>query len=86
MNSIASSASRFRIASRREMGWGQSVLLVLLSGVASVGAATLHGLFADNMVLQRDLPITVYGAGDAGETVTVELGGKTASAVVAEGR
>ncbi|MDR2674068.1 MAG: IPT/TIG domain-containing protein, partial [Opitutaceae bacterium] len=50
---------------------------------------TLHGIFQDNMVLQRDKPVVVWGWGkSAGETVTVTLkrGGAqlaTATAVTA---
>jgi sialate O-acetylesterase len=34
---------------------------------------TLPGIFADRMVLQRDLPAAVFGSGDPGETLTVTL-------------
>lgn len=40
----------------------------------------LPGIFADNMVLQRDLPLTVWGWAAEGEMVTVEFQGQTASA------
>ena len=46
----------------------------------------LHGLFTDNMVLQRELPVAVYGRGDEGETVTVQLNGSTATAKVVAGQ
>ena len=50
---------------------------LLLTPLASLQAAQLHGLFTDNMVLQREKPLAIYGAGDEGEIVTVELNGQT---------
>jgi sialate O-acetylesterase len=41
----------------------------------------LHGLVADNMVLQRDRPVTIRGCAQAGSLVRVELG-----SVAGEGR
>lgn len=46
----------------------------------------LHGLFTDNMVLQREMPLAVYGTGDDGETVTVQLNGRTATTKVRGGQ
>ncbi len=40
----------------------------------------LAALFTDGMVLQRDCPILVWGWANAGETVTVELAGRSAHA------
>ena len=40
----------------------------------------LHSLFSENTVLQRDMPVPVWGWTKPGETVTVSLEGKTASA------
>ncbi len=41
---------------------------------------TLAAIFSDDMVLQRDKPIPVWGKGEAGRRVTVTLGGEMASA------
>ena len=38
--------------------------------------------FSDNMILQRDQPLSVWGFGDAGGTVVVNLGGRNACAQV----
>ena len=35
----------------------------------------LHGVFSDNMVFQRDMPIRVWGTSGPGETVTVSMAG-----------
>jgi sialate O-acetylesterase len=37
---------------------------------------SLHGLFTDHMVLQRDVPVPVWGWADEGERVTVEFRGR----------
>ncbi|HTL51586.1 MAG TPA: sialate O-acetylesterase, partial [Planctomycetota bacterium] len=47
----------------------------------------LAALFSDHMVLQRDHPLPVWGWAKPGETVTVELAGKSAQATAgADGR
>ena len=43
-------------------------------------------IFSDRMVLQREKPITVWGDGKDGRTVTVSLGGNRASAVIRNGK
>src|SRR5207253_233266 len=35
-----------------------------------------HALFSDHMVLQRDVPIPVWGTADAGEQITVSIKGE----------
>jgi sialate O-acetylesterase len=44
----------------------------------------LAGIFGDNMVLQREMPINVWGTADVGEKVTVKLSEKVASATADE--
>jgi sialate O-acetylesterase len=56
------------------------------SVVSAFADVQLHGLFTDNMVLQRDAPLAVYGQGDDGEAVTVQCNGSTASTRVVNGR
>ncbi len=54
-------------------------LLVLTLALASaLRAANLEcsGIFTDNMILQREKPVAVWGWADAGETVTVEFNGQ----------
>ncbi|MHC4817076.1 MAG: sialate O-acetylesterase, partial [Planctomycetota bacterium] len=61
--------------------------LVLLLVLASPAAAdvTLHGLFGDHMVLQRDAKVPVWGRADPGEKVKVIFPGETRDAT-ADGR
>lgn len=47
----------------------------------STAAVTLQGLFSDHMVVQRDMPVPIFGAAAANEAITVKLG-----AVQAEGK
>ena len=35
----------------------------------------LSGIFGDNMVIQRDAPVMIWGWGDKGESVTVHFNG-----------
>ena len=41
--------------------------------VSSLAELTVAAPFTDNAVLQRDIPVPVWGKADAGATVTVEL-------------
>jgi sialate O-acetylesterase len=54
------------------------MLVVLMAWTVVAGAAELKmpGIFGDNMVLQRDKPVPVWGWADAGTEVTVEFIGQ----------
>ena len=41
---------------------------------------TLHGIFMDHMILQREIPVAVYGVAAPGEKVTVAFANQTKSA------
>ncbi|MEK6794664.1 MAG: sialate O-acetylesterase [Spirochaetota bacterium] len=61
-------------------------VLFLVCGTALFPDIKLHGLFSDNMVMQRDIAVAVYGIADEGEKVTVEINGQKVEAVTgAEG-
>jgi len=55
-----------------------SLCLLTLSAYADV---TLNGLFTDHMVLQRDMPVSVYGSAEPAEKVTVTFSGQAKSVV-----
>jgi sialate O-acetylesterase len=58
-----------------------TVAVVLLTTTMSAHAeVTLNGLFTDHMVLQRELPVAVYGAAEPGEKVTVAFSGQEKAA------
>ena len=42
---------------------------------------TLNGVFTDHMILQRDIPVPVYGTAEPGEKVNVAFAGKEKSVV-----
>ncbi|MCE5278514.1 MAG: sialate O-acetylesterase [Planctomycetaceae bacterium] len=48
--------------------------------IASTPAVTLARIFGDHMVLQRDLPVRVWGRAAPGETVSVAFAGQSRSA------
>ena len=62
------------------------IALLLLPGIVSA-ELSVASLFNDHMVLQRDMPVTVWGTSDPGVTVTVEFAGqKKRSVAGADGR
>jgi len=46
----------------------------------------LHGLFSDNMVLQRGIAVPIWGWADEGEEVTVQFGNQTERVMPKSGR
>lgn len=59
-------------------------VLVLTVTSALQAAPKLPGFFTDNMVLQRDKPVRIWGLADAGEKVTVDFAGQQVSAVTGD--
>jgi len=62
-----------------------SIPLACLLGLATtlVADVKVSNVFADNMILQREMKIPVWGTAAAGEQVTVEFNGQTAAATAA---
>jgi sialate O-acetylesterase len=55
-----------------------ATLLIFLAAAGALPAAVkLPSFFSDHMVLQRGIPVRIWGTADAGETVRVELQGQT---------
>ena len=44
------------------------------------GGLSMSSLYADYMVLQRDVPLDIHGTANTGEKITVEIGGQKAKA------
>lgn len=65
----------------------QAGLLLAAAAVCAplARAVTFAPLFTDGAVLQREKPVTVWGAADPGESVTVSFGGQSCSAVADAG-
>jgi len=57
------------------------VLATVLTATAAWADVSMPAVFSDNMILQRDLPVRIWGWADAGEDVTVSLHTKTATPV-----
>jgi len=60
-------------------------VLSTASAHASQNVVRFGSPFGDNMVLQRDAPVPVWGRANPGENVTVKLGSQTVSAVANTG-
>jgi len=63
------------------------ILVIVISFAAtadSMAAVTVPHMFGNNMVLQRDMPVPVWGWADQGEQITVSFGGQTKTTVAAE--
>src|SRR6266487_6322968 len=57
------------------------LLLLLFSSVQIFANVTLPKIFGDNMVLQRNRPIPIWGWADANEKINVQFNHQTKSAV-----
>jgi len=57
-----------------------AVAVLLLAQSPAHGEVKLPALFADHMVLQRELAVPVWGWADSGEKVTVSLADQTKTA------
>ncbi|NQT39889.1 MAG: hypothetical protein HQ581_20520 [Planctomycetes bacterium] len=59
-----------------------SILLTiaLCTGAATAGTLRTHGIFSNNMVIQRDKPITIWGWAEPGQKVSVQFGQEKAAA------
>ena len=67
-------------------------LIVLTTAVLLIAAnicfadVKLNSLFSDNVVLQRDMQVPVWGTAENGERVKVSIAGQSASAVARDGK
>src|SRR5262245_20490487 len=64
---------------RRMASWVLGALLPAIAGTARADVR-LPAVIGNNMVLQRDAPLPIWGWADPGEQVTVSLGANKASA------
>lgn len=58
----------------RALAIGALILMTVFTSTASQARVSMPHLFSDNMVLQRDAKIAVWGSAAAGESVTVSIG------------
>lgn len=67
----------------RKASWlGAALAAFLVLHGSAEAAIRLHGLFADDMVLQQGMPVPIWGQAEPGETITVEFGTQAARAEV----
>jgi sialate O-acetylesterase len=57
------------------------LLLSMLAASVLTAEVRLPSVFCDHMVLQRDMPVHIWGKADAGESVTVRFHGQTVKGV-----
>jgi sialate O-acetylesterase len=57
---------------------------MLLIPLLLVPPLTVHGLFSDNMVIQRDEPITMWGTAAVGQRISVKLGPDTGNTLTVD--
>ena len=69
--------------SGRFAGLRAPVLLIILTIGATCASAAwrLPSVISDNMVLQCDIPVALWGWSDPGDKVTVQFAGQTTTAV-----
>ena len=63
-----------------------ALLLLLSLGQSTRADVKLPGLFSDNLVLQQEMRVPIWGWADDGEKVTVEFRGKKASTIAKDGK
>ena len=64
-----------------------SLLFVVMTTTLAMGEVKLPAVLTDHMVVQRDVPVLIWGWDDAGAEVTVSLGDQVAKAKAdADGR
>ncbi len=74
------------LATNAQSYFGLMVVLFLTLAPPSTASDEMfraHGIFSDGMILQRDVPLPVYGfGGQTGEKVEVQLAGQVAESVI----
>ena len=56
-----------------------AVALCVICSLPASAAVNVPNLFSDHMVLQRDLPIIIWGTANPRESITVKIVDKTAA-------
>ena len=55
-------------------------VLLLLATSNAWAEVKLQSIFSDNMMLQRGIPVPIWGTASPGESVTVQIAGQSATA------
>ena len=66
---------------RARLVYGMAATLALVCARPLAAEVQLASVFTDNMVLQREIALPIWGTADAGEEVTVALNGREATTI-----
>jgi sialate O-acetylesterase len=66
--------------------WTFAIVGLLFTFTSALAELRLHGLFTDNMVLQQDEPVYIFGFADADDTVTVQFRDQRVKPKVKDGK
>src|SRR5262249_55879622 len=77
----------FTLSYRHQLAWvGLTVAFVVVLASNTLADVKLPGLFSDNMVLQQNLRVPIWGWADEGEQVTVAFRNSKSTTVVKGGK
>lgn len=62
------------------------ITLLVLAVASAQAEVRLHALFTDGAVLQRELPVPIWGTASDGEKVTVSIAGQRATTTTHDGK
>ena len=79
-NSVSERKGRFHASPWFAFLWHRFCCSLLIFSRPLVADVRLPAMFTDNAVLQRDIPVPVWGWADQGEQVTVKIGDQTKTA------
>ena len=90
MKSTQNSTGQRQFINYIELGMFKSLRVLTICILTSLGSSgiaevAVHGLFTDNMVLQRNVKLPVYGTGKDGEMVSVSFAGQEVKGTVVNG-
>ncbi|MEN9676382.1 MAG: hypothetical protein RIS76_2278, partial [Verrucomicrobiota bacterium] len=66
--------------------WTLAILLLVCATPRAEAAVRLHPTFSNNAVLQRGMPVPIWGTAAEGEPITVMFAGQSVSTVATQGR
>ena len=71
---------------KRKKSFIMALFWILLLQTMILADIKLHGLFTDNMVIQREINVPVWGWADDNEKITITFNGQTSSATAKNGQ
>ena len=69
------------LLNNKTFGFTTIIILIFMINNSNVsGSVKMPGIFSDNMVIQRDIPVKIWGWADAGEKVSISYNGQKLTA------